>query len=311
MDWAAELGKVGLTVTGQLGAGMDGAVFALADGSVAKVWSRQDAATLARLRDFYAQLDGNGLPFATPMIHEIRSVAGTPVTVERHLEGCPLSERIAGRADGGHSERAMRTFVEVLAALREVPVPSTARTLAVMDEPEPFYASSDDTWPAALERLVCRRVDAFGPPLRRAVADLDTLLDQVVGGLRALPDGDRSVIHGDLCTPNLLVGDKPGDNLDVVSVLDWGYLSMEGDPAFDASLAAGFFDMYGDDARAIDQTLTRWIAVEFGYPVELLALYRAVYAIAGACAYDPDGRDGHFAWCVDQLRRPDLRTLLR
>jgi aminoglycoside phosphotransferase (APT) family kinase protein len=307
VDWAGELGKVGLTVTGQLGAGMDGAVFALADGSVAKVWTRQEPAALARLRDFYAQLDRSGLPFATPLIHEIRSVAGAPVTVERHLQGQPLSTYVTERVSDTTTKQAMRTFIDVLAALREVPVPGAATALAVMDEPEPFSTGPDDTWPAALEGLVCRRVDAFRSPLRRAVADLDTLLDDVVARLRRLPDTERSVIHGDLCTPNLLVS----ANLDVVSVLDWGYLSMVGDPAFDASLAAGFFDMYGGDARAIDETLTRWVVDEFDYPVELLALYRVTYALAGACAYDPDGRDGHFAWCVDQLRRPDLRGLLR
>jgi hypothetical protein len=324
-DWPAELRKVGLTATGQLGAGMEGAVYALDDETVAKVWIRQDATSLARLRDFYAELDASGLPFATPLIHEVRSVNGIPVTIERRLAGRPLSEVLADAdpgpaqtpaerpptdqapTDQAPTERAMRMFVDVLAALREVTAPPpAARALTVMDEPEPFYAGPDETWPVALERLVRRRVDAFGPVLGAAVTDLAALVDRVVSGLRALDDGDPAVLHGDLCTPNLLVD----DDLNVVSVLDWGYLSTVGDPAFDAGLAAGFFDMYGDDARAIDQTLTRWIVAEFGYPAELLALYRVVYAIVGACAYDPAGRDGHFAWCADQLRRPDLRALL-
>ncbi|MGH3489337.1 MAG: phosphotransferase family protein [Actinopolymorphaceae bacterium] len=311
-DWPDELGKVGLTVTGPLGAGMDGVVYALDDGTVAKVWIRQDATSLTRLANFYAQLDATGLPFATPLMHEIRSVAGTPVTIERRLAGRPLSAYLASLDRPDHPEqrerleRAMRTFVDVLAALREVTVPPPAtRAMAVMDEPEPFYAP-DEAWPGALERLVHRRFDAYGPVLRAAVVDLDALLDRVVGGLRALPGVGSAVVHGDLCTPNLLID----DDLRVVSVLDWGYLSTAGDPAFDASLAAGFFDMYGGKARSIDQTLTDWIVAEFGYPPEVLALYRMVYAIAGACAYDPAGGDGHFAWCVDQLRRPDLRALL-
>ena len=36
----------------------------------------------------------------------------------------------------------------------------------------------------------------------------------------------------------------------------------------------------------------------------------AGYAVAGACVYDPAGRDGHFAWCVEVLGRADVRAAL-
>ena len=307
--WPEALGRAGVTVTAGLGAGMDGIVYALADGGIAKVWFRQSPATLAPLRTFYAELDAAGLPFATPRIDEILLVDGVPVTLERRLTGRPLSEFVRG--DSLPPERAMRTFVAVLAELRQVGALPGAAALPVMDEPGPFRRV-ECAWSDSLTALVDRRVDAFGHQLRAAVDGFDALLAGVRAGLAALPGAGEpgaapeTVLHGDLCPPNLLVD----DDLRVVSVLDWGYLTTAGDPAFDASLAAGFFDMYGPHARTVDDQLSRWIVDELGATAERLHLYRATYAIIGANAYDPAGADGHFAWCVDQLRRSDLRASL-
>ncbi|WP_020575498.1 phosphotransferase family protein [Actinopolymorpha alba] len=302
--WPHSLREVGLSVTEQLGAGMEGVVYALADGTVAKVWARQGFEDLLRLQAFYADLASADLPFATPRIHQVMVVDGVSVTIERRLTGRPLSEFIS---DDAPSDRALHTFVDVLGALRGIAPTSATRALSVLDEPSPFYADPDDSWPDALARLLARRVDTYGEHFRRSVEDFEALYARVVAALQALPTPDSAVLHGDLCTPNLLVD----DNLRVVSVLDWGFLTTAGDPAFDASLGAGFFDMYGPRARAIDEQLTDWLCAEFGYSRARLHLYRAAYAIAGAHAYDPAGADGHFAWCVDQLNRPDLRASLR
>jgi aminoglycoside phosphotransferase (APT) family kinase protein len=297
------LHAAGLAVTDRLGAGMDGTVYALDAETVVKVWSRQTAPSLERLRAFYAELSAAGLPFATPLIHDLRSVEGTPVTIERRLHGRPLSEFIGA---AGPTERALRAFAGVVDVLRQIEAGHAARDLTVMDEPNAFYTESTASWPRALLGLLERRVEAYADRLRPAVPGFDVLLDQTVAGIRALPHTGGRVVRGDLCPPNVLVDEE----LRVVSVLDWGYLSTAGDSALDASLAAGFFDMYGPRARAIDETLTRWFVTELGYAAPLLHLYRAVYAIIGACAYDPAGADGHFEWCAAQLRRDDLRAAL-
>ncbi|MFE4499758.1 hypothetical protein ACFRFQ_07820 [Rhodococcus sp. NPDC056743] len=39
-------------------------------------------------------------------------------------------------------------------------------------------------------------------------------------------------------------------------------------------------------------------------------MYRAAYSLITVNAYDADGSDGHFAWCVAALNRPGVARAL-
>jgi len=79
-------------------------------------------------------------------------------------------------------------------------------------------------------------------------------------------------------------------------------VSTAGDNTFDAALAAGFFDMYGPDARRYDALLLdRFEAL--GHDRRRMHLYRQAYAILTATIYDAEATDGHYAWCVADLNR--------
>jgi hypothetical protein len=83
-----------------------------------------------------------------------------------------------------------------------------------------------------------------------------------------------------------------------------------GDPAFDASIAAGVYDMYGPHSLAIDREITERLARELGYSVKVLLSYRAVYSLLSSNAYSESGSNGHFEWCLSMLRREDIRGAL-
>lgn len=88
-----------------------------------------------------------------------------------------------------------------------------------------------------------------------------------------------------------------------VAVLDFGFLTTAGDPRFDAAIAAAVMNMYGPHAPAIAAALTARLAHDLGYPADALLTYQAAYAVATSNAFTSDGSDGHFAWCIGQLRR--------
>jgi aminoglycoside phosphotransferase (APT) family kinase protein len=163
-----------------------------------------------------------------------------------------------------------------------------------------------DTWPAALQGLLDRRLATFGDQLRAEVPRFDLLETKLRALIADLPNDPLGVLHGDLIPANVLVDEA----LHPVAVLDFGFFTTVGDPAFDLAVTASIFDMYGPLARQVETEIDRAAAERFGFPPERLTLYRAAYAIATANVYDPDGKDGHFRWCTEMLRRDEITDLL-
>jgi hypothetical protein len=288
-----------------LATGMEGAVYRLGRGLVAKVWgSDKPHSELVALQHFYTDLARESLPFATPDMIEVARVDGTSVTIERELSGRRVQDHII---DGGSdvpylARECLSVVLEALAAVADL---ASSHALPALSEGQPFRGDLD--WPTAFVALLERRVHRFGEQLRAAVGDFDDVHALITASVRAMTTRPTAVIHGDVCRENILVD---GD-LRPTALLDWGFLSTAGDPAFEASVTAGIFDMYGDNAAALDEQLLDCFEERLKLPHDHLLVYRAAYAVATSNAYDPDGRDGHFAWCTSALRRPDVRDALK
>ncbi len=302
--WQRRLIALGYDNVQPLGVGMEGAVYRLGDGRVAKVWAQRSTVELERLRQLYRDVLAHQLGFQTPEILEVVEERGVAITIERELYGRPL-ESVVAEASAALSPAMIRSLIAVLAALARVPATASMRRLAVLNEPRPLWESGT-RWGDALSALIDRRVARFGDQLRRDVERFDTKLARVHTALAALDTPALALVHGDLVPANILVD----DDLRPTAILDFGFCSTAGDPAFDAAVAASIFDMYGPAARAIEARLDAAIVQHFGYAPETLALYRAAYALATSNAYDSDGKDGHFAWCVHMLQRSDLSAFL-
>ena len=147
---------------------------------------------------------------------------------------------------------------------------------------------------------------AFREPLSARLPDVGAVAAAVVNRLNGLDAGQRSLVHGDLIPANILVDHASRPQ----AVLDFGFLSTIGDPAFDAAVTASIYDMYGPRATQNEAILDEAIADRFGYAPEKLAVYRAGYALVTSNCFSPSGSDGHFAWCMRMLERPHVRDAL-
>lgn len=304
-DWRAVVAGIGYADAELIGQGMESAVVRLGDGLVGKVWTQRSAEELVPIQAFYSELAAQGLPFTTPQIVQIRNYQGVGVSIERELAGTSLKTAMgAGRIPVTAAQDAT---VEVAAALRSTTAGPATRGLPTMDEDRALW-SGHMGWGLALAGLVERRAARFADVLRAAIPDFDRLLCRVLDLLSTLPPAaSDQIVHGDICPENILVDDAGRPT----ALLDWGFLTTAGDNAFDAATAAGFFDMYGPDARAHDDGLLKRMADLLGYPRDRMLLYRAAYAIAGANAYSAVGEDGHFEWCARTFERADVAASLR
>jgi len=289
-DWSAALAPLGLTPVGEIGSGMEGTVVRLEGDRVAKVWRHKQAEELAVLQAFYEAV---ALPVRTTRLLDVLRVGDRWASVEPHLAGEPMTKELR---DGDAA-----AVTDVLDALAEAPAGPALTALPALPGEPPLDVSAG--FGAGLADLVERRAS---PVLARAVPDLPDVVAAVTGRLRSGEEAAPALVHGDLIAANLLVDDRRRP----AAVLDFGFLTTLGDPAFDAAVTSSVFDMYGDGARRTEARLEQAFTQRRGHDPARLGVYRAAYAVLTATCYSASGSDGHFAWCVAMLGRPDVRRCL-
>jgi len=300
-QWFSALHDLGREPQAVVGAGMEGTVVALADGSIVKVWHRRARQELETLEIFYDAVGAAGLSFAVPEIVEVLWLADRWATVEVRLEGQPLWE--APGVSPPLDVSQVEAIIAVLAALADVrPTPDMA-ILPVLEDEAAFDASAP--FAASLAALVKSRAAKHEAALAARLADLDALVAAVIDHLGRLSPVPPALVHGDLVPQNILAA-----NGHPTAVLDFGFLSTIGDPSFDAAITASISDMYGPAAAHSEARLDEAVIARFGYEPARLATYRAAYALATANCFSASGSDGHFEWCMRVLERPSVREAL-
>lgn len=290
---------------GLLGSGVEGTVADLADGRVAKVWSGRGLSDLQLLRDFYDAVYASRSPapaVAMPHILEIRDVAGTLITVEQRLPGDPVW--VADGTSPTLTVARVDAMTEALAAVAAVPGKPTLRCLPMLPDEPPLDPRAP--FERELADLVARRATRFEALLSVALPEIGTLLTDTVAALHALRPAAPSLVHGDLIAANVLAS-----GAHATAILDFGFLSTTGDPAFDAAIAASCFDMWGPSARDVERELEQAFVSAFAHDRHRYSVYRAAYAFTTACCFGTDISEGHFRWCITMLRRSDIQDAVR
>ncbi|MFC7625073.1 aminoglycoside phosphotransferase family protein [Microlunatus sp. GCM10028923] len=295
------LRRNGWTPGAVLGAGMEGTVVELSDDEVAKIWHGRSRDDLDALVRFGSALRRVSAPFVVPSVLDLIEDGELIITVERRVHGRPL-RLDRDPAPPVVTPDGVRLMGDVLAGLAQIAGTADLAALPILPGDQPL------TWPApfgtALAELVERRFRAAPDLLRRDVDQADDLVSALVAGLEALPADEPPVlIHGDLIPANVQVHQG-----EVSGVLDFGFLTTVGDPQFEAAVAASIFDMYGPDARTSETILTQAFLDRFDHDPARYDLYRAAYAVITNAYFGQGETDGHFRWCAELLRRPEVRA---
>ena len=226
-DWTAAFAPLGLVPLEEIGSGMEGTVLRLEGDLVAKVWHFAGADDLAVRQRFYTDV-ADALPLRTTRMLDVVPVEERWASIEPLLHGTPLA--------GPPTPGAVDAVADVLAALASVtPTPAMTSLAALPGEP-PLDVSGG--FGSGLAALVERRASRV---LAAAIPDFAEVLASVAAALRSLPPEPAALVHGDLIPANVLLDDAGRAS----AVIDFGFLTTVGDPAFDAAVTASIFDMYG------------------------------------------------------------------
>ncbi|HEY9290902.1 MAG TPA: aminoglycoside phosphotransferase family protein [Microlunatus sp.] len=283
-----------------LGSGMEGTVVDLSSELVAKIWHGRTEDDLAAGVTFGTALGAAALPFGTPQVTDLLADGGCVITIEQKVRGVPLRhDRISAPPIVTPDE--VRILGDALSGLADATLSPGLAALPILPGEQPFG------WPgsfsSSLAQLTDQRYKALPELLQREVDGIDTMVSCLVDRLQALGDDQTGLVHGDLIPANVMVEDGH-----VSGVLDFGFMTAVGDPQFDAAVTASLFDMYGPNAKASEDVLTEAFLARFGHDRQRYGLYRAAFAIITNAYFGSDGADGHFWWCAQMLRRPDVRA---
>ncbi|GAA1586745.1 phosphotransferase family protein [Kribbella karoonensis] len=303
MSYDEQLLELGFQAPEELAIGMQGAVYRLGQGKVAKVWFHAGEQELRTLAELYDAIDGQ-LPFRTPRMLELHRTGRYCVTVEEELPGVPLHTVAPAYGEPGW-ERARDCVVDVVEALAQVEAPEVLRRTAVLDETVPFRPEGV-SWSEALTGLLRRRVARFGDQLAEVIDDFEAKFDSLLGQLTDVPR--TRLVHGDVTAGNILVD---GD-LRPVTLLDFGLSTMVGDPAFEAASAASVIDLWSPRVREIEAAYDAAFTDRLGYDAVQLLVYRCAYSLIIANAHDDDpyGRDSHLPLTAKLFNTPEVTALL-
>lgn len=113
--------------------------------------------------------------------------------------------------------------------------------------------------------------------------------------------GEYDLVHGDFFPSNLLVDDQNH----ISALLDFGWMTLHGDPRYDLATGWVFFDLYDELKRNVRARLGPVVrAVVSEGEMGILYRYILLYSIFTANVYAYEGGERHYQWCVGNLNNP-------
>jgi hypothetical protein len=204
---------------------------------------------------------------------------------------------LPGLAASGRLELMMQRYLEAALALSRIQAPPTLDRYKLFD-PDRLSDRAGGDWHSFLSRYLSHKLAQVRPYLNRDVARFAEKVEALRTVLDRPYPGEYRLIHGDYCPANLLID----PNGQVAALLDFGMLTMYGDPLFDLATGWVFFDMYNELKVQARERYLALLLARLGQNIRgNLYRYVLIYSILSANTYSPTCADGHYRWCVTNL----------
>jgi aminoglycoside phosphotransferase (APT) family kinase protein len=276
----------------RIGHGGEATVFELTGGRALRVYHGRTHGA-PDIAAFYRSISVTKTSFAMPRILEQGEEDGVAYSIDRLIPGRPLHE-LMPLLEGDERRRALASYTDAAFEIASLP--------CVRDEFGEFLRDHDsiraESWSAYLDARM-RRCLAEAPWLRDAVPVLDAIVDALTRRIDATAAVPKALVHGDYFPGNVLIG----DDLNVSGVIDFGPLTVIGDPMLDLASAVIFLEVARPGYRIEDTQFVRdRLAARVGPAIDdAILTYRAWYAIRFSPYRDDDAN--LYAWCTGSLNK--------
>lgn len=280
-----------------LGSGIEADVYALNEQCVLKLYQATvRRADLETLQTFYNSLDTCAVGYSFPQIYSIETTGDFIVTIEKRLYGENM-QTVLPRLDDVSLLIMMQRYLDAVIALQRVQLAKPLKRYKLFDEYN-ISQTTDGDWHAFLWAYILKKIPELEAYFSKDVQQFQNKLSLIHAVLSQPYRGVYSVIHGDFFPGNVLVD----QHYQVRGIVDFGLMTMIGDPLFDIATGWAFIDMY--NLLHIDLPHRYFDVVINNLGTGIIGrLYRYVliYSVVSANTYAKDCSDGHYRWCVANL----------
>ena len=289
----AVLRRFGVGPNDKIGHGGDATVYALDSERVLRVLHALSS-PIARIVSFYDELAGQNPGFALPRVFEYGEIEGIAYSIDRRIPGRPLIDMLP-EISGERRRKALDAYLDGAAAIGRLGFERPLYGEILADPP-----LQRETWTAFLLDRADAALSLSGAYLGEDVPDLPDVIAAVKHRISALPARpERKLVHGDYFPGNVMLG----DDLAISGVIDFGTLTVMGDPAMDVASAVVFIEVARKafDLEDVAYLTARAVHARGTGFADILRTYREYYALRLA-PYAKTGDPRLYAWCVASLR---------
>lgn len=290
----------------EIGRGVESIVYRLDDTRVLKIYNSLSSLEKQKvLKTFYENIIADSVSFEFPQIYEIREIDGFLITIEKQIKGISLSQT-SHEIVLEKQDILIDRYIEALLHVQQIKFKTPIGRYKIFDD----YGISDVSkgdWNAFLLSYIQMKKNEVETYLQKDVLNFSFKSSLLENALCKPYTGIYALIHGDYFAGNILV-----DNQYMIKgIIDFGIMTMIGDPLFDLATGCEFFDMYNDLHKDLStKTRERMIARVGENLRPKIYLYILIYSIVAANMLSSTCSDGHYRWCISNLNKEEYWKFL-
>ncbi|XRG76658.1 phosphotransferase [Rossellomorea sp. GAMAL-10_SWC] len=297
------MNKYNISEVDFLGKGQEAEVYSYDQTRVLKLYKPTAYSKLEILKQFYESMNSSDANFELPKIHKIIKEKDVVLTIEKRIEGKNIQKDLSN-----YDEQVLDSFFEnylsTIVSIQKIELEEQFKGIKLLSDYDEIYTKD---WNDFLKQSLLRKNTEVDRYLKRDVLDYEVKLKRLMDAFSVGYEGEYALVHGDYYPSNLLVNSDGRIN----GVIDFGLMTLYGDPLFDVALSWILFDLYDELGEIKLEKYLNKVVNQLGEEVRsTIHLYVLFYSIYSANFFSETCSDGHYQWSVRNLNNEKFWAVL-